>query len=65
MHYVRIGNRAINLDNVTHCEVQVWHDATSVKIYMTGVANNTPVVLNEDDAKQFWKYVEYIAEKPV
>jgi hypothetical protein len=65
VHFVRIGNRALNLDRVTHCEVQVWHDAVSVKIYMTGTANNTPVVLSEDEAKQFWKYIEYVAEKPV
>lgn len=65
MHFVRIGNRALNLDRVTHCEVQVWHDAVSVKIYMTGMANNTPVVLNEEEAKEFWKYIEYVAEKPV
>jgi hypothetical protein len=24
-----------------------------------------PVVLNEDEAKLFWKYMEYVAEKPV
>jgi hypothetical protein len=51
MHFVRIGNRAINLDLVSHCEVQTWHDAVSVKIFMTGAANNTPVVLNEEEAK--------------
>ena len=65
MHFVRIGNKALNLDRVSHCEVQVWLDAVSVKIYMTGTANNTPVVLNEEEAKLFWKYIEYIAEKPV
>jgi hypothetical protein len=65
MHFVQIGNRALNLDLVAHCEVQVWHDTVSVKIFMTGSANNTPVVLNEDEAKQFWKYIEYVAEKPV
>jgi hypothetical protein len=32
---------------------------------MTGASNNVPVVLNEDEAKLFWKYVEYVAEKPV
>jgi hypothetical protein len=47
MHFVRIGNRAINLDLVSHCEVQAWHDTVSVKVFMTGTANNTPVVLNE------------------
>ncbi len=65
MHFVQIGNRALNLDLVSHCEVQVWHDAISVKIFMTGTANNIPVVLNEEEAKQFWKYIEHIVEKPV
>jgi len=65
LHFVRIGNRAINLDLVSHCEVQIWHDTVSVKLFMTGTANNTPLVLNEDDAKLFWKYMEYVAEKPV
>jgi hypothetical protein len=45
--------------------VQVWHDTVSVKIFMTGTANNTPVVLDEEEAMQFGKYIEYIAEKPV
>lgn len=65
MHFVRIGKRAFNLDNITHCEVQVWQDSTSVKIFLTGAANNTPVVLAEGDASEFWKYIESIAEKPV
>ncbi len=65
MHLVLIGNGAVNLDLVSHCEVQVWHDTVSVKVFMTGAANNTPVVLNEDEAKLFWKYIEYVAEKPV
>jgi hypothetical protein len=65
MHLIRIANRAINLDLVSHCEVQIWHDAVSVKIFMSGAANNTPVVLNEDEAKQFWKHIESVAEKPV
>lgn len=65
VHFVRIGNRALNLDRVSYCEVQVWHDTVSVKVFMSGTANNTPVVLNEEEAKQFWKYIEYIAEKPV
>ena len=65
MHFVRIGNRALNLDRVTHCELQVWQDAMSVKIYMSGMANNTPVVLNEEEAKELWKYIEYVAERPV
>ena len=65
MHFVRIGNRALNLDRVSHCEIQVWHDTVSVKIFMSGSANNTPVVLNEEEAKQFWGCMEYVAEKPM
>lgn len=65
MHFVKIGKRVINLDNVTHCEVQIWQDSTSVKIMLTGTANNTPLVLSEEEAKEFWKYMEYISEKPV
>jgi hypothetical protein len=65
MHYVRIGKKAVNLDSISYCEAQVWQDAISVKIYMTGAAHNTPLVLNEDEAKEFWKYMDYIAEKPV
>ena len=65
MHVVRIGNRALNLDRVSHCEIQVWHDTVSVKIFMSGSANNTPVVLNEEEAKQFWGCMEYVAEKPM
>ena len=64
MHFVQIGNRALNLDRISHCEVQVWHDTVSVKIFMAGTANNTPVVLNEEEAKQFWKSIEQMAEKP-
>ncbi|MCC6140499.1 MAG: hypothetical protein IT389_07780 [Nitrospira sp.] len=65
MNFVKIGNRALNLDRVTYSEVQIWQDAISVKIYMAGTANNTPLVLNEEEAKEFWKYIEYVAEKPV
>lgn len=65
MHFLKIGNRAINFDNVTHCECQVWGDSTSVKLYFIGVANNTPVVLSEEEAKQLWTYIESIAKKPV
>jgi hypothetical protein len=32
---------------------------------MTGAANSTPVVLNEEEVKQLRKYIEYVAEKPV
>jgi hypothetical protein len=65
VHYVRFGKKAVNLDSVSYCEAQVWQDAISVKIYMMGAAHNTPLVLNEDEAKEFWKYIDYIAEKPV
>lgn len=65
MHFVKIGNRVLNLDSVTHCECQCWHDSTSLKVYFSGVANNIPIVLTEDEAKLMWKYLEYVAEKPV
>jgi len=45
--------------------VQIWHDTVSVTVFMREASNNIPVVLNEDEAKLFWKYVEYVAEKPV
>jgi len=65
VHYVRIGKKAVNLDSIAYCEVQSWQDEMTVKIYFTGSANNTPLVFGENDAKEFWKYIEYIAEKPV
>jgi hypothetical protein len=64
VHFVKVGNRALNLDSVTHCECQVWHDSTTVKVYFSGAANNTPIVLSEEEAKLLWKYIEYVAEKP-
>ena len=63
MRFIRIGNRVVNLDRIAHCEVQIWHDTLSVKIFLSGSANNTPIVLNEDEAKLFWAYMESTAEK--
>jgi hypothetical protein len=65
MHFVRIGKKAVNLDSVAYCEVQVWQDEMTVKVYFAGSANNTPLVFGETDAKEFWKYVEYVGETPV
>jgi hypothetical protein len=65
VHFVKIGNRALNLDSVTHCECQIWHDSTTLKVYVSGAANNTPIVLSEEEAKLLWKYLERVAEKPV
>lgn len=65
MHYVRIGKKAVNLDSVNYLEAQIWQDEMSVKVYFTGTANNTPLVFAEEEAKELWKYLEYIAEKPV
>lgn len=65
MLFVRIGNRTVNLDTVTHCERQVWQDTTNVKVYFIGGAHNTPLVLSEEEAKDFWKYLEQVAEKPI
>ena len=65
MNYVRIGKRTLNLDSVSYAEVQVWQDEMTVKVYLSGLANNTPLVFGENDAKELWKYLEYIAEKPI
>lgn len=65
MHYVRIGKKALNLDSVSYAEVQSWGDELTVKVYFAGSANNTPLVFGEQEAKELWKYLEYVAEKPV
>jgi hypothetical protein len=65
VHFVRIGKKTVNLDNVSYCEAQIWQDEMSLKIYFAGSANNTPLVFAGDEAKELWKYMEYVAEKPV
>jgi hypothetical protein len=65
MHFVRIGKKTLNLDCVNYCEAQIWQDEMSLKVYFVGAANNTPLVFSEEDAKELWKYLEYVAEKPV
>lgn len=65
MHFVRIGKKALNLDSVSYCEAQIWQDEMSLKVYFAGSANNTPLVFAEEDAKELWKYLDYVAEKPV
>lgn len=65
MHFVRIGKKTLNLDSVNYCEAQIWQDEMSLKVYFVGAANNTPLVFSEEDAKALWKYLEYVAEKPV
>ena len=65
MNYVRIGKKTLNLDNVSYAEAQVWQEEMTVKVYLTGLANNTPIVFTENDAKELWKYLEYVAEKPI
>ncbi len=56
---------ALNLDSVSYCEAQIWQDEMSLKIYFSGSANKTPLVVAEGDAKELWKYLDYVAEKPV
>jgi hypothetical protein len=65
MNYVRIGKRTLNLDSVSYAEVQVWQDEMTVKVFFSGLANNTPLVFGENEAKELWKYLEYVAEKPI
>jgi len=64
MHFVRIGKKALNLESVNYCEALIWQDAMSLKIYFAGSANNTPLVFSEEDAKELWKYLEFVSEKP-
>jgi hypothetical protein len=65
MHFVRIGKKTLNLDSISYCEAQIWQDEMSLKVYFAGSANNTPLVFAGDEAKELWKYMEYVAEKPV
>jgi hypothetical protein len=50
---------------VSYCEAQIWQDEMSLKVYFAGSANNTPLVFAENDAKELWKYLDYVSEKPV
>lgn len=65
MHFVRVGKKALNLDSVSYCEAQIWQDEMSLKIFFAGSANNTPLVIAGDDAKELWKYMESVAQTPV
>ncbi len=65
MNYVPIGKKTLNLDSVRYCEAQIWQDEMTVKVYLAGSATNSPLVFGENDAKELWKYLEYVAEKPV
>jgi hypothetical protein len=63
MHFVRIGGRAINMDNVLHAEEQRWHDTVTVKLYFVGQPG-TPMVLSDQEAKDLAAYLDYVAEAP-
>ncbi len=65
MNFVRLGKKVLNLDAVSYCEVQAWQDELTVKVYFAGASNNTPLVFGESEAKELWKYLEYVAEKPI
>ena len=65
MHFVKIGNRAINMDNVAQIEHQSWQDCTTAKVHFVGQGNNNPLVLSEEEAKELYEYVEYVAERPI
>jgi hypothetical protein len=64
MHFVRIGKKTLNLDSVSYCEAQIWQDDMSIKVFFAGSSNNTPLVFTEADAKELWKYLDYVSEKP-
>jgi hypothetical protein len=65
MHFVRIGDRAINLDNVAQIELRSYNDCTVVKVYFVGQGYNSPFVLSEAEAKELSNYVDYVAERPI
>ena len=53
MNFIRIGKKALNLDQVTYAEAQVWQDEMSVKVYFVGSANNAPVVFAENEPRNY------------
>lgn len=52
MQFVRIGGKAINMENVLYVEEQHWHDTTTMKLYSVGQANS-PMVLTDEDCPYF------------
>ena len=52
MHFVRIGDRAINLDNVAQIELRSYNDGRIAKVYFVGQGHNRPCVLREEEAKE-------------
>jgi hypothetical protein len=64
MHFVRIGKKTLNLDSVSYCEAQIWQDDMSLKVFFAGSSNNTPLEFSEAEAKELWKYLDYVSEKP-
>jgi hypothetical protein len=65
MHFVKIGTRSVNLDNVAHVEEQNWHDCSTVKVHFVGQGATAPLLLTEEEAKQLASYMNYVAEQPV
>ena len=63
MYFVKIGDRAINMDNVVQIEPRNWNDCTPTKVHFVG--HNSPLVLGEAEAKALHDYVEYVAERPI
>jgi len=64
MHFIKVGGRAINMDNVLHAEQQRWHDTVTVKLYFVGQTGN-PMVLSDEEAKELAAYLDYVAEAPM
>ena len=65
MHFVRIVDRAINLDNVAQIELRSYNHGTVAKVYFVGQGYNSPCVLSEEEAKELSNYVDYVAERPI
>ena len=64
MHFVKIGDRAINLDNEAQIELRSYNGGTIAKVYFVGQGSNSPFVLSEEEAKELNNCVDYVAERP-
>lgn len=64
MHFVKIGQQAINLDTVAHVESQHGHEWSMVKVHFVG-PSTSPLILCAAEAIELADYMEYIAERPI
>jgi hypothetical protein len=65
MYFVKIGDRAINLDNVAQIEPRNWNEGNPTTIHFVGQGHNSPLVLSDAEAMELHNYLEYGAERPI